>query len=86
MHLGEHCPSTTPDEHNNNKSFAYVQYLVTPWMLAVSVTVCPVNYGLSPDFRWIVAGTTIWSGLSYVFSKDAVRILHQSRKDKKTNK
>ena len=25
--------------------------------------------------RYLVAGTTIWSGLSYVFSKDAVKIL-----------
>jgi cardiolipin synthase len=25
--------------------------------------------------RYLVATTTIWSGLSYVFSKDAVRIL-----------
>lgn len=23
--------------------------------------------------RWIVAGTTIWSGMGYLFSKDAVR-------------
>ncbi|CAG8595523.1 24748_t:CDS:2, partial [Cetraspora pellucida] len=44
----------------------------------------------SPVFGWIdvpflkalqytVAGTTIWSGISYVFSKDAVRILKQPR-------
>jgi len=25
--------------------------------------------------QWVVAGTTIWSGLSYVWSKDAVKIL-----------
>jgi cardiolipin synthase len=25
--------------------------------------------------RYLVAATTIWSGLSYVFSKDAVKIL-----------
>ncbi|EPQ56283.1 hypothetical protein GLOTRDRAFT_74874 [Gloeophyllum trabeum ATCC 11539] len=29
--------------------------------------------------QWIVAATTIWSGLSYVFSKDAVRIIAQHR-------
>ncbi|CAG8780103.1 17337_t:CDS:2, partial [Racocetra persica] len=44
----------------------------------------------SPIFGWInipflkalqytVAGTTIWSGISYVFSKDAIRILKQPR-------
>ncbi|OZJ05078.1 hypothetical protein BZG36_02086 [Bifiguratus adelaidae] len=27
--------------------------------------------------QWLVGGTTIWSGLSYVFSKDAVKILHK---------
>ncbi|KAG2207532.1 hypothetical protein INT47_004282, partial [Mucor saturninus] len=26
-------------------------------------------------FQWIVGGTTIWSGASYIFTKDAVRIL-----------
>lgn len=30
--------------------------------------------------QWTVAITTVWSGLSYVFSKDAVKILHDTRK------
>lgn len=30
--------------------------------------------------RWTVATTTIWSGLSYVFSKNAVRIISERRK------
>ncbi|KAI1328495.1 hypothetical protein F5Y16DRAFT_156334 [Xylariaceae sp. FL0255] len=35
-------------------------------------------------FQYLVATTTIWSGLSYVFSKDAVRILSESKeKDEK---
>lgn len=29
--------------------------------------------------RYIVATTTVWSGLSYVFSKDAVKILSDSK-------
>lgn len=33
--------------------------------------------------RYLVAATTVWSGLSYVFSKDAVRILSQKDKRKK---
>lgn len=33
-------------------------------------------------FRWVVATTTIWSGLSYVFSNDAVRIVSQGRNPK----
>ncbi|KAI1398928.1 CDP-alcohol phosphatidyltransferase-domain-containing protein [Hypoxylon fuscum] len=34
-------------------------------------------------FQYLVAATTVWSGLSYVFSKDAVRILSQKDKRKK---
>jgi cardiolipin synthase len=37
------------------------------------------------DDRYIVATTTVWSGLSYVFSKDAVKILSQA-KEKDTSK
>ncbi|KAI1213278.1 uncharacterized protein F4807DRAFT_410378 [Annulohypoxylon truncatum] len=33
-------------------------------------------------FQYLVATTTVWSGLSYVFSKDAVRILSQKDKPK----
>ncbi|EJD48158.1 hypothetical protein AURDEDRAFT_183519 [Auricularia subglabra TFB-10046 SS5] len=45
-------------------------------VLPLELTV-PISY-----LQWTVGATTIWSGLSYVFSKDAVRILSQ-RKDKK---
>ncbi|KAL1871586.1 hypothetical protein VTK73DRAFT_1976 [Phialemonium thermophilum] len=31
--------------------------------------------------QYVVATTTIWSGASYVYSKDAVRILSQTKKD-----
>ncbi|KAI0431521.1 CDP-alcohol phosphatidyltransferase-domain-containing protein [Xylaria sp. FL1042] len=34
-------------------------------------------------FQYIVATTTVWSGLSYVFSKDAVRILSESKEQNK---
>jgi len=30
-------------------------------------------------FSYVVAATTIWSGASYVFSKDAVKILSQPK-------
>lgn len=30
--------------------------------------------------QYVVAATTIWSGASYVYSKDAVKILHQNNK------
>ncbi|CAA7269242.1 unnamed protein product [Cyclocybe aegerita] len=32
--------------------------------------------------QWIVATTTVWSGLSYVFSKDAVRVVSQTKTDR----
>jgi len=32
--------------------------------------------------QWIVATTTIWSGLSYLFTNDAVRIVSQTRQKK----
>ncbi|KAI8635012.1 hypothetical protein F5Y19DRAFT_133505 [Xylariaceae sp. FL1651] len=36
-------------------------------------------------FQYLVATTTIWSGLSYVFSKDAVRILSENKEQKSKN-
>ncbi|KAI0554937.1 CDP-alcohol phosphatidyltransferase-domain-containing protein [Xylaria curta] len=33
-------------------------------------------------FQYLVATTTVWSGLSYVFSKDAVRILSENNEQK----
>lgn len=33
------------------------------------------NFSFFWGIRYLVAGTTVWSGLSYVFSKDAVKIL-----------
>ncbi|KAJ8079574.1 hypothetical protein PM082_011161 [Marasmius tenuissimus] len=33
--------------------------------------------------QWIVGVTTVWSGLSYIFSKDAVRIVSQRQKNDK---
>ena len=32
--------------------------------------------------RYVVATTTIWSGASYIYSKDAVKILTQPQPDK----
>lgn len=40
----------------------------------------PFQFDLSLHYlQWLVAATTISSGLSYVFSKDAVRILAEKR-------
>lgn len=33
--------------------------------------------------RYVVAATTVWSGASYVYSKDAVKILSQAKKTPK---
>ncbi|KAJ6619905.1 CDP-alcohol phosphatidyltransferase-domain-containing protein [Mycena sp. CBHHK59/15] len=32
--------------------------------------------------QWVVGGTTVWSGLSYIFSKDAVRLVSSKSKRK----
>ncbi|KAI1826164.1 hypothetical protein F4861DRAFT_537277 [Xylaria intraflava] len=39
--------------------------------------------GAITALQYLVATTTVWSGLSYVFSKDAVRILSSEKKEKK---
>ncbi|EGN96998.1 hypothetical protein SERLA73DRAFT_185266 [Serpula lacrymans var. lacrymans S7.3] len=45
--------------------------------------IAPAAFAFSlPSLQWTVAATTIWSGLSYVFSKDAVRIISQTHKHK----
>ncbi|KIM68287.1 hypothetical protein SCLCIDRAFT_13828 [Scleroderma citrinum Foug A] len=35
-----------------------------------------------PEMQFLVVVTTVWSGLSYVFSKDAVRVISETRKRK----
>lgn len=32
--------------------------------------------------RYLVATTTVWSGASYIYSKDAVKILNQDKEKK----
>ncbi|PCH36288.1 hypothetical protein WOLCODRAFT_140319 [Wolfiporia cocos MD-104 SS10] len=53
-------------------------------MLMASTTIAPVlPIDLSPAlhaFQWVVATTTIWSGASYLFSKDTVRVVAGKRK------
>lgn len=54
--------------------------LYTPFSeISVLSSVLPFDF-ISPlsAFHWVVATTTIWSGLSYVLSKDAVRIVAKS--------
>lgn len=46
--------------------------------------VVPVDMGLGLTvMQYIVATTTIWSGASYVYSKDAVKILSDAKEAKK---
>ncbi|KXN84256.1 putative cardiolipin synthase [Leucoagaricus sp. SymC.cos] len=43
--------------------------------------ILPFDLGIAlQGLQWTVATTTIWSGLTYVFSKNAVRILSERRK------
>ena len=55
----------------------------TPYLLDISLDESwgSAVFLVSTDvYRKIVATTTVWSGLSYVYSKDAVRILNQDEK------
>ncbi|GAW01132.1 CDP-alcohol phosphatidyltransferase-domain-containing protein [Lentinula edodes] len=44
-----------------------------PWVLDVPLT----------GLQWIVATTTIWSGISYVFAKDGYRVVAEKQKEDK---
>ncbi|KAL2754689.1 hypothetical protein ACRALDRAFT_2043615 [Sodiomyces alcalophilus JCM 7366] len=39
-----------------------------------------IPYDLLTRFRYVVAATTLWSGASYIYSKDAVKILNTPRR------
>ena len=36
--------------------------------------------------RYLVAATTVWSGASYVYSKDAVKILNEEEREEKSKR
>ncbi|KAF8967749.1 CDP-alcohol phosphatidyltransferase-domain-containing protein [Flammula alnicola] len=45
--------------------------------------ILPIDLGLPlTGLQWLVATTTIWSGLSYIFSKDAIRVVAQANSNK----
>ncbi|KAI1078490.1 CDP-alcohol phosphatidyltransferase-domain-containing protein [Whalleya microplaca] len=62
----------------------YNTFLQLGLMGATMVTpVVGVDVGVAmAAFQYLVATTTLWSGLSYVFSKDAVKILSDNSKSK----
>ncbi|KAG9318016.1 hypothetical protein JVU11DRAFT_79 [Chiua virens] len=51
--------------------------------LMFGTTVAPIGPAFLsthlPEMQALVAVTTVWSGLSYVFSKDAVRVIAEAR-------
>ncbi|KAI0846314.1 hypothetical protein F5Y00DRAFT_244192 [Daldinia vernicosa] len=59
----------------------YNTFLQLGLMGATMVTpVLTADVGMAMTaFQYLVATTTVWSGLSYVFSKDAVRILSENK-------
>ncbi|KAI2639527.1 hypothetical protein GGS26DRAFT_540551 [Hypomontagnella submonticulosa] len=59
----------------------YNTFLQLGLMGATMVTpLITVDVGMAMTaFQYLVATTTVWSGLSYVFSKDAVRILSENK-------
>ncbi|CAO3659582.1 unnamed protein product [Rhizopus stolonifer] len=52
-----------------------VLQLVLMGLSLTTVTMGVPNTEAMTALQWIVGGTTVWSGASYIFSKDAVRIL-----------
>ncbi|KAI8393606.1 CDP-alcohol phosphatidyltransferase-domain-containing protein [Radiomyces spectabilis] len=44
-----------------------------------SVTVGMPSAELMTGMHWLVGATTVWSGASYIYSKDAVRLLHRPK-------
>ncbi|KAI7904499.1 CDP-alcohol phosphatidyltransferase-domain-containing protein [Cokeromyces recurvatus] len=51
-------------------------------LLLMGFSLTSLNMGIPSDevllaLQWLVGGTTVWSGASYLFSKNAVRILKQ---------
>jgi len=53
---------------------------------AVLLPVLPVSlveawnlWGVFEGWMALVAGTTVWSGLSYIFTKDAIRFIGQEK-------
>ncbi|KAG0174738.1 cardiolipin synthase [Apophysomyces sp. BC1034] len=51
-------------------------------LMGTSLTSVTMGYPtpeLMTAMHWLVGGTTVWSGASYVYSKDAVRILTQTK-------
>ncbi|KAK4196505.1 CDP-alcohol phosphatidyltransferase-domain-containing protein [Triangularia verruculosa] len=56
-------------------------------LTTVAPVVTGVDFGMSLTLmQYIVATTTVWSGASYVFSKDAVKILTQPQQTEKKEK
>lgn len=67
---------TTISKYNTFLQLGLMGATMTTPLLTADVTVAMTA------FQYLVATTTVWSGLSYVFSKDAVKILSQKDKPK----
>ncbi|KAI8985190.1 CDP-alcohol phosphatidyltransferase-domain-containing protein, partial [Pilobolus umbonatus] len=53
-------------------------------LLLMTGTLSTATFGIPSNeiltgIQWLVGGTTVWSGMSYIYSKDAVRILNQAK-------
>lgn len=81
--IGEHClaaPSYGCDHRAPHSTIRSRNR--APESTVRQSAICYVPFAHMPCYRWTVAVTTIWSGLSYVFSKNAVRILSERRSRK----
>lgn len=83
-------PSAEVHPTTVSKANTFLQLILIGSTLALPVvTADSHNLGLLADidlgrvmtyFQWLVAGTTVWSGLSYSYLKDAVKILGDDEK------
>lgn len=59
------------------------QALEAMWYAIRSFLECSHTFLIPVQYRYIVGSTTIWSGASYIYTKDAVKILGSEDKEKR---
>ena len=64
------------------------QYLIPALLVLINTQICMTEFATShldakevTGRRYVVATTTIWSGASYVYNKDAVKILTDKERE-----
>lgn len=82
-------PSAEVHPTTISKANTFLQLLLVGWAMAMPVVPAAMveAWHLAVGFvgfQYLVAATTVWSGASYVYSKDAVKILTHSEIEART--